>query len=333
MATQMSAITLVGTTGQGYRDGLRFVQFYFGLPLAMIILSVTVGAVLLPRARLHRVRVSRAALRREDARAGELLFLLSARACRCGVIARGAGGRFCRSMLGWSLPLTVLAIGLPTSVYTMLGGVQAVAWTDVKQMVVIVVGVCGGGRHARHRASIERVGLGEALHVAGATGRLQAIDFSFDLSETYTFWSGLLGGAVPDAVVLRLRSEPGAALPDGEVGGRGAPVAADERLREDPAPAVDSAHRRAGVRVLPVQTPPMLFNPMHDRAVQADHGGGAPRRARHGIRPGVPAAARRRNGACIGTWRRRGLGHSAARARFLAADGRMRSRRKAPSTW
>ena len=96
-------------------------------------------------------------------------------------------------ILGWSLTLTVLAIGLPTALYTMLGGVQAVTWTDVKQMVVILVGVMAAvitliaGLPAG-------VSVGQALHIAGATGRLTAIDFSFDLSKTYTFWSGMIGG-------------------------------------------------------------------------------------------------------------------------------------------
>ena len=82
MATQLSAITLVGTTGQGYADGMRFVQFYFGLPIAMIILSRDARAVLLPRARLHRLRVSRAPLRREDAHAGERAVPAARAACR-----------------------------------------------------------------------------------------------------------------------------------------------------------------------------------------------------------------------------------------------------------
>src|SRR5258708_7008428 len=114
MATQMSAVTLVGTTGQAYSTGLRFIQFYFGLPVAMIF-------------------------------------------------------------------------------YTSLGGVQAVAWTDVKQMVVIVSGMAAavvvlllGIPHG--------VSIGQALHLAGATGRLRAVDFRFDSRETYTFWSGVIGG-------------------------------------------------------------------------------------------------------------------------------------------
>ena len=191
MATQMSAITLVGTTGQAATDGLRFVQFYFGLPLAMIVLSVT----LVPF--FYRARVYTAyeyLERRFDARTRALasfLFLVS-RGLSAGVIV-AAPAVILSIVLGWSLPLTILAIGIPTTIYTMVGGVQAVAWADVKQMVVILVAVI-----ATVIALIvglpDDVGLEPTLHVAGVVGRLQAIDFSFDLNETYTFWSGMLGG-------------------------------------------------------------------------------------------------------------------------------------------
>ena len=191
MATQMSAITLVGTTGQGYVDGARFVQFYFGLPVAMIILSVT----LVPF--FHRARVFTAyeyLEKRFDARTRALasvLFLIS-RGLSAGVII-AAPAVILSIVLGWSLPLTILAIGIPTTVYTMFGGVQAVTWADVKQMVVIMVGVTAAV--AVLIAGLpDDVGLDSALHVAGATGRLQTIDFTFDLNETYTFWSGLIGG-------------------------------------------------------------------------------------------------------------------------------------------
>ena len=191
MATQMSAITLVGTTGQGYDDGLRFVQFYFGLPLAMIILSLT----LVPF--FHRARVFTAyeyLERRFDARTralASLLFLVS-RGLSAGVII-AAPAVILSIVLGWSLPLTVLAIGVPTTVYTMLGGVQAVTWADVKQMVVIMVGVTAAVA-ALIAGLPDDMGLEPVLQVAGATGRMQTIDFTFDLTETYTFWSGLLGG-------------------------------------------------------------------------------------------------------------------------------------------
>ena len=191
MATQMSAITLVGTTGQGYDDGVRFVQFYFGLPLAMIILSVT----LVPF--FHRARVFTAyeyLEKRFDAKTRALasfLFLMS-RGLSAGVII-AAPAVILSIVLGWNLALTVLAIGIPTTAYTMFGGVQAVTWADVKQMVVIVAGV-SAAVVALVIGLPSEVGVESALHVAGATGRMQSIDFTFDLNETYTFWSGLIGG-------------------------------------------------------------------------------------------------------------------------------------------
>jgi SSS family transporter len=191
MATQLSAITLVGTTGQGYQDGLRFVQFYFGLPLAMLILSVTAVPF------FYRARVFTAyefLERRFDVKTRTLtsvLFLLS-RGLSCGVVI-AAPAVILSIVLGWNLTATVLAIGLPTALYTMLGGVQAVTWTDVKQMAVIVVGVAGALLVLVFKMPAD-VGFSDALYVAGATGRLQAIDFRLSLTETYTFWSGLLGG-------------------------------------------------------------------------------------------------------------------------------------------
>ena len=191
MATQMSAVTLVGTTGQGYTDGVRLVQLYFGLPAAMIILSVT----LVPF--FHRARVFTAyeyLEKRFDAKTrvlASLLFLVS-RGLSAGVII-AAPAVILSIVLGWSLPLTVLAIGVPTTLYTMFGGVQAVTWADVKQMVVIVVGL-SAAVVALIVGLPDDVGVESVLHVAGATGRLQTIDFTFDLNETYTFWSGLIGG-------------------------------------------------------------------------------------------------------------------------------------------
>src|SRR5687768_3252217 len=191
MATQLSAITLVGATGQGYADGMRFVQFYFGLPIAMILLSVT----LVPF--FYRARVYTAyeyLERRFDLKTRTLasvLFLCS-RGLSCGVII-AAPAVILSIILGWNLTLTILAIGLPTAVYTMVGGVQAVTWTDVKQMVVIVVGLVAV-IIALILGLPGDVSFGEAMHVAGAAGRLKAVDFRFDWSQTYTFWSGLLGG-------------------------------------------------------------------------------------------------------------------------------------------
>ncbi|MBM43292.1 MAG: sodium:solute symporter [Acidobacteria bacterium] len=191
MATQMSAITLVGTTGQGYDDGMRFVQFYFGLPLAMVILSVT----LVPF--LYRAGVITAyeyLERRFDAKTralASILFLVS-RGLAVGVVI-SAPAVVLSIVLGWNLVITAIAIGVPTTVYTMFGGVQAVTWADVKQMFVIVGGVFAAVVMLLLGLPDE-VGLGDALRVAGASGRLTTIDFSLDPNETYTFWSGLFGG-------------------------------------------------------------------------------------------------------------------------------------------
>jgi SSS family transporter len=189
MATQLSAITMIGTTGQAYDDGLRFLQFYYALPVAMVVLSVT----LVPF--FHRARVYTAyeyLERRFDARTRALtsfLFLVS-RGMSCGVII-SAPAVVLSIVLGWNLTLTCLAIGLPTAVYTMFGGVQAVAWTDVKQMVLIVAGLVIAVV-ALVLGLPDGVGIGEALRVAGATGRLQAFDARFDLTQQYTIWSGTI---------------------------------------------------------------------------------------------------------------------------------------------
>jgi SSS family transporter len=189
MATQLSAITMVGTTGQGYSDGMRFLQFYYALPLAMIILSVT----LVPF--FHNARVYTAyeyLEQRFDAKTRaftSLLFLFS-RSMSLGVVI-SAPAVVLAVVLQIDVTLTVALIALPTAVYTMFGGVQAVTWTDVKQMVLIV-----GGLAAAVVVLLAGLpdGLGpvEALRVAGHTGRLQTFDFSFDLSNQYTFWSGTI---------------------------------------------------------------------------------------------------------------------------------------------
>src|SRR5438067_1259215 len=191
MATQMSAVTLVGTTGQAYATGLRFIQFYFGLPLAMVILSVTV-VPFFTRARVY--TAYEYLERRFDVRTRSLasfLFLMG-RAFSLGVTL-AAPAVVMSATLGWQLPVTVLAICVPMIVYTTIGGVQAVAWTDVKQMFVVVGGMAVVVAMLVH-GILAHVTFGHALALAGATGRLKAIDFTFDLRETYTFWSGMIGG-------------------------------------------------------------------------------------------------------------------------------------------
>ena len=189
MATQLSAVTMIGTTGQGATDGLRFVQFYFGLPLAMVILGVT----LVPFLRGAGVYTAYEYLERRfgprTRTLTALLFLLS-RGMSCGVIIAAPAVVF-SAVFGWPLLWCVALIGIPTVAYTMLGGIQAVTWADVKQMILIVFALL-----AVVVVLIVQmpVSPGEALHIAGATGRLKVFDFSFNINETYTFWSGLIGG-------------------------------------------------------------------------------------------------------------------------------------------
>lgn len=191
MATQMSAVTLIGTTGQGFSDGMRFIQFYFGLPLAMIILSVTVVPF------FHKAQVYTAyeyLEKRFDARTRSLtsFFFLISRCLGVGVII-SAPAIVLSTILGWPIWVTVFGIGMTTTFYTMFGGVRAVTWTDVRQMVVI------GAALAAVLVIIinalpANVGLGDALRTAGIAGRTTTVDTSFDLKETYTLWSGLIGG-------------------------------------------------------------------------------------------------------------------------------------------
>ena len=191
MATQMSAVTIVGTTGLAYTTGLRFIQNYFPLPLAMVILSLTV-VPFFTRARVY--TAYEYLERRFDVRVRSLasfLFLIG-RATSLGVTL-AAPSVVMSAILGWSLPVTVLVICIPMIAYTTIGGVQAVAWTDVKQMFVVVFGM-SAAVVVLLSGILQHVSFGQALNLAGATGRLQAVDFSFNLSETYTVWSAMLGG-------------------------------------------------------------------------------------------------------------------------------------------
>jgi SSS family transporter len=189
MATQLSAVTMIGTTGQGATDGMRFVQFYFGLPIAMVILGVT----LVPF--LHGARVFTAyefLERRFDAKTRSLtsfLFLLS-RGMSCGTIIAAPAVVF-SAIFGWNMAWSVALIGIPTVLYTMVGGVQAVTWADVKQMVLIVAAL--GAMVVVLLVKLP-VSPDDALRLAGAAGRLRVFDFSFTVTETYTFWSGIIGG-------------------------------------------------------------------------------------------------------------------------------------------
>jgi len=191
MATQLSAITLVGTTGQAFTDGMRFIQFYYGLPLAMIILCVTVVPF------FHRANVFTAyeyLERRFDVKVRTLtsfLFLIS-RGLGVGTII-SAPSIVLSIVFGWNLIATIFAIGLSTTIYTVFGGVQAVTWTDVKQMFVIFVGL-GVCFFVILGSFPTGVSLSDGLHLAGTLGKLNMVDTTFNLNEKYTLWSGLIGG-------------------------------------------------------------------------------------------------------------------------------------------
>jgi len=189
MATQLSAVTLIGTTGQGATDGLRFVQFYFGLPLAMVILGVT----LVPFLHGAKVYTAYEYLERRFNPATRsltsLLFLLS-RGMSCGTIIAAPAVVF-SAILGVDLWISVLIIGVPTVAYTVIGGVGAVTWADVKQMFVIVAALLAIVFVIITQLPLP---LDDALQLAGATGKLKTFDFSFNFTDTYTFWSGLIGG-------------------------------------------------------------------------------------------------------------------------------------------
>jgi Na+/proline symporter len=180
---------MIGTTGQGATDGLRFVQFYFGLPLAMVILGVT----LVPFMHGAKVFTAYEYLERRFNPATRsltaFLFLIS-RGMSCGTIIAAPAVVF-SAVFGWPLQWCVAIIGIPTIIYTMIGGVQAVTWVDVKQMYLIV-----GALVAVVITLLVKIPVspGAALHIAGAAGRMRAFDFSFSLSNQYTFWSGLIGG-------------------------------------------------------------------------------------------------------------------------------------------
>jgi SSS family solute:Na+ symporter len=187
MATQLSAITMIGTTGQGYADGMRFLQYYYALPVAMIILSVT----LVPF--FHNAHVYTAyefLERRFDAKTRALtsFLFLGSRSMALGVVI-SAPAVVLSVIMGTSVTNTVLLIAVPTAIYTMFGGVQAVAWTDVKQMVLIVAGLLAAVI-VLILGLPEAVSVPKALHIAGSTGHLRTFDFTFDVTNQYTFWSG-----------------------------------------------------------------------------------------------------------------------------------------------
>lgn len=191
MATQASAITFLSTPGQAYEDGMRFVQFYFGLPLAMVVIS----AVFVPI--YYRLKVYTAYEYLEyrfDARVrylGALLFLVQ-RGLAAGITLY-APAIILSTVLGWPLNLTNLVMGVLVIVYTVFGGTRAVSQTQRQQMIVMLAGMFIAAAMVIWRLPDE-VSLPAALKVAGALGRMNVVSFDLDWSNRYNFWSGLAGG-------------------------------------------------------------------------------------------------------------------------------------------
>ncbi|HWB82634.1 MAG TPA: sodium:solute symporter [Bryobacteraceae bacterium] len=191
MATQASAITFISTTGQSYVDGMRFVQFYFGLPIAMVILSATVVPV------FHRAKVYTAYEYLEQRFDGKTRALASVIfLCQRGLSAGltlYAPAIVLSVILGWPDRLTTFLMGATVITYTVLGGIKAVTWSDVQQMCIIFLGLIAALATAIALMP-HTVSFGDAVFLAGAAGRLNAITTHFNWNDQFTIWSGLLGG-------------------------------------------------------------------------------------------------------------------------------------------
>ena len=192
MATQASAITFISTTGQAYVDGMRFVQFYFGMPIAMVIVSATAVPL------FHRANVYTAYEYLEKRFDGKTRALASA----VFLIQRGlsvglslyAPAIVLSVIFGWPDRLTTLGMGALITIYTVTGGIKAVTWTDVQQMLIILVGLLVAFVLII-RMLPPALSFVDAVYLAGAVGKLNAVDLKFDLANRYNVWSGLIGGA------------------------------------------------------------------------------------------------------------------------------------------
>jgi Na+/proline symporter len=191
MATQASAITFISTTGQSYVDGMRFVQFYFGMPLAMVALSATAVPI------FHRAKVYTAyeyLENRFDAKTRALasVIFLMQRGLSVGLTFY-APAIVLSVIFGWPDRLTTLIIGITVVLYTVTGGIRTVTWTDVQQMIIILFGLVV----ALVMIFVllpRQVSFLDAVHLAGSAGKLNAVTFHFDWNDRYNLWSGLIGG-------------------------------------------------------------------------------------------------------------------------------------------
>ncbi|MFP4846133.1 sodium:solute symporter [Winogradskyella sp. PE311] len=191
MATQASAITFLSTTGQAFSDGMGFVQFYFGLPIAMVIICL----VFIPL--YHRLKVYTAyefLENRFDLKTRSLtaiLFLIQ-RGLAAGITIF-APAIILSVVLGWNIVTLNIVIGVLVIIYTVSGGTKAVTVTQKQQMFVIFAGMLAA-LFIIINLIPEEVSFTDAIDIAGATGRMEVLDFSFDLENRYTVWTGLIGG-------------------------------------------------------------------------------------------------------------------------------------------
>ncbi|MGB1450407.1 MAG: sodium:solute symporter, partial [Marinirhabdus sp.] len=191
MATQASAITFLSTPGQAFHDGMGFVQFYFGLPIAMVIICL----VFIPM--YHRLKVFTAyeyLETRFDLKTRTLtaiLFLIQ-RGLAAGITIF-APSIILSAVLGWNLVYLNIIIGILVIIYTVSGGTKAVSVTHKQQMVVIFAGMLAAFLLILNYLPLD-ITFSKALEIAGASGKMDILDFSFDFDNRYTFWSGILGG-------------------------------------------------------------------------------------------------------------------------------------------
>ena len=192
MATQASAITFLSTPGQAFHDGMGFVQFYFGLPIAMVIIC----AVFIPiYSRLKVFTAYEFLEKRFDLRVRKLtasLFLIQ-RGLSAGITIF-APSIILSAVLGWNLTAFNIMIGCLVIIYTVSGGTKAVNVTQKQQMAVIFTGMMLA-LFFIVRALPESISFSDAIDIAGASGKMEVLNFSFDLNNRYTVWTGLIGGS------------------------------------------------------------------------------------------------------------------------------------------
>lgn len=191
MATQASAITFLSTPGQAYEDGMRFIQFYFGLPLAMVIIC----AVFIPLYYKLKVYTAYEFLESRFDRKTRILtasLFMIQRGLAAGITIY-APAIILSQILGWSLNLTIIFIGAMVIFYTVVGGSKAVNQTHIHQMAIIFAGMFIALGILIWKIT-QDISFPQALHVAGKMGKMNIIDWKFDLGNRYNVWSGLLGG-------------------------------------------------------------------------------------------------------------------------------------------